>query len=121
MEFTNQKLEEFNQYVQNKRVAIIGLGVSNLPLLKYFHDLRAKVTVFDNRSIEEISKEIMDKITEYNFEFSFGKDALAKLNHFNLILRSPSCMPNQPALEQEARKRSYCNYRSRITIKNVTL
>ena len=104
MEFTNQKLEEFNRYVTNKRVAIIGLGVSNLPLLKYFHDLRAKVTFFDNRGIEEIPKNIMDQITEYNFEFSFGKDSLSKLNQFDLILRSPSCMPNQPALEQEEQR-----------------
>lgn len=104
MEFTNQKLEEFNRYVANKRVAIIGLGVSNLPLLKYFHDLKARVTVFDNRDIEDIPKEVMDQITEYNFEFSFGKDSLAKLNQFDLILRSPSCMPNQPVLEQEEQR-----------------
>lgn len=119
MEFTNQKLEEFNQYVVNKRVAIIGLGVSNIPLLKYFYDLKAQVTVFDNRTIEEIPKDIMDKITQYNFEFSFGKDSLTKLNNFNLILRSPSCMPNQPALEQEAKRGAIVTSEIELLLKMV--
>lgn len=119
MGFTNQKLEEFNHYVQNKRVAIIGLGVSNVPLLKYFYDLKAQVTVFDNRTIEEIPKDIMDKITQYNFEFSFGKDSLTKLNNFHLILRSPSCMPNQPALEQETKRGAIVTSEIELLLKMV--
>ena len=40
----------------NRKVAIIGLGVSNLPLLDYLHEKNANVTVFDSRTIDEISK-----------------------------------------------------------------
>ena len=46
----NKKLEEFNSYLKNKKVAIIGLGVSNLPLLKYMNKKEAIVTVFDKRN-----------------------------------------------------------------------
>ena len=35
MEYQNKKLEEFNNFLNNRKVAIIGLGVSNLPLLDY--------------------------------------------------------------------------------------
>lgn len=104
MGFVNEKLEEFNNYIRNRKIAVIGLGVSNLPLLDYLHDKKARVTVFDNRTIEEIPKDIMYKITNYDFAFSFGENNLSKLNGFNLIFRSPSCMPNQPALEQEAER-----------------
>lgn len=104
MSFTNTKLKEFNEYIQNKKVAVIGLGVSNIPLLDYLYKNNAKVTVFDNRNIDEIPKDIMDKITNYNFLFSFGENNLSKLIGFNLIFRSPSCMPNQPALEEEVKK-----------------
>ena len=40
----NQKLKAFENNIRGKRVAIIGLGVSNIPLIDYFHNLMAKVT-----------------------------------------------------------------------------
>lgn len=98
----NEKLEEFNNYIRYRKVAVIGLGVSNIPLLDYLHEQKAKVTVFDQRNIEEINKEIMDKITAYSFEFSLGKNYLEKLKGFNIIFRSPSCLPTTPELLEEA-------------------
>ena len=100
----NEKLEEFNNYIRFRKVAVIGLGVSNLPLLDYLHEQKAKVTVFDQRNIEDISKDIMDKITQYAFEFSLGENYLSKLNGFDLIFRSPSCLPTVPELEKEAQR-----------------
>ena len=101
MEYINEKLEEFNHYLFHRKVAIIGLGVSNLPLIDYFHECKAYVTVFDQRTIDEIPKEMMDKITEYAMEFSLGPANLEKLTGFDIIFRSPSCMPNLPQLEAE--------------------
>lgn len=49
MEYVNNKLEEFKKYINAKRVAIIGLGVSNIPLINYLYDLGARITVFDQR------------------------------------------------------------------------
>ena len=95
MDFKNEKLEEFNEYIKFRKVAIIGLGVSNLPLLDYMHDKKARVTVFDERNIEAISKQVMDKITANNFEFSLGKNCLEKLKGFDIIFRSPSCLPRR--------------------------
>ena len=102
MEYINKKLEEFNEFIKFRKVAIIGLGVSNLPLLDYLYEKKAKVTIFDNRNIDGISKEIMDKITSYGFDFSFGEDSLKKLKGFNLIFRSPSCLPTTKELQEEA-------------------
>ena len=104
MEYINEKLLEFNNYIKFRKVAIIGLGVSNIPLLDYLYNQKAQVTVFDTKSYEEIPKEIMDKITAYNFTFSFGKDSLNKLKGFDLIFRSPSCLPTKPELEEEAKR-----------------
>lgn len=104
MSFINEKLLEFNAYLNKRKVAVIGLGVSNLPLLDYLYEKRAIVTVFDNRNIEQIPKEVMDKITAHAFEFSLGENCLTKLEGFELIFRSPSCMPNQLALQEEAKK-----------------
>ena len=104
MEYQNEKLIEFEEYIKNRKVAIIGLGVSNLPLIDYFHDKKSIVTVFDSREIGEIPKEIIDKVTNYAMEMSLGKSYLNKLHGFDLILRSPSCLPTVPELEEEANR-----------------
>ena len=62
MNFENEKLKEFNEYIRFRKVAVIGLGVSNLPLLDYLYEMKAQVTVFDERTIDEISKDIINKI-----------------------------------------------------------
>lgn len=104
MEYINEKLIELNKFLQKSRVAIIGLGVSNIPLLDYMHNLNANVTVFDDREIEKISQEILDKVKDYHFDFSYGKDSLSKLNGFNIIFRAPSCMPTREELKKESDK-----------------
>ena len=101
MEFVNEKLIELNEFLKRSKIAIIGLGVSNIPLLDYMHNLKANVTVFDDREIEKIPKEILDKVTEYSFDFSLGSNSLNKLNGFDIIFRSPSCMPTKKELKAE--------------------
>lgn len=100
----NQKLEEFNDYIRFRKVAVIGLGVSNIPLLDYLYEKKARVTIFDQRDIDNIPKELMDKITSYSFEFSLGNHYLEKLNGYDLIFRSPSCLPTIPELVEEANR-----------------
>ena len=102
MSYENEKLKEFNEYIRFRKVAVIGLGVSNQPLLDYLYEKKAQVTVFDDRTIDELSKEIVNKVTLYGFEFSFGKNCLEKLKGFNIIFRSPSCLPTKPELLEEA-------------------
>lgn len=99
--YVNEKLNEFNEYIKFRKVAVIGLGVSNLPLLDYLHDKKSTVTIFDDRNIDELPKEIVEKITNYGFNFSFGKNSLEKLQNFDLIFRSPSCLPTKPELQAE--------------------
>ena len=98
MDFINTKLEEFNNYLRGRKVAIIGIGVSNIPLIEYFHDLKSEVTVFDNKEIDDIDKTVVDKIVNFGMSFSFGKNYLEKLSGFDIIFRSPSCLPTVPEL-----------------------
>ena len=101
MSYINNKLEKLNAFLKKSKIAIIGLGVSNIPLLDYLHNLNSDVMVFDEKEINEVAKEALDKVKEYEFEFSFGTNTFEKLNGFDIILRSPSCMPNRKELEQE--------------------
>ena len=104
MSFVNKKLEEFNEYIRFRKVAVIGLGVSNIPLLEYLYEKKAQVTVFDERTMDEIPSETINKINTYEFSYSFGKNCLEKLNGFNIIFRSPSCLPTRIELQKEAER-----------------
>ena len=101
MDFENKRLQEFNEYIKFRKVAIIGLGVSNIPLLDYFFQKKARVTVFDEREIEKIPNELIQKLNNYEFKYVFGKNCLKNLGsfNFNIILRSPSCLPTRKELE----------------------
>ena len=101
MNFKNEKLIQFNNYISNKKIAIIGLGVSNLPLIDYFYEYNANVTIFDEREINEVSEDIIEKLKRYNFGFYFGKNCLENLKGFDFIFRSPSCLPTRKELAEE--------------------
>ncbi len=104
MKFVNEKLEEFNNYIKNKRVAIIGLGVSNIPLIDHLYNLGANITLFNNKSIDKLDSNILDKIYEKKLEYSFGENYLSKLVGFDVIFRSPSCRPDLPEIEREVER-----------------
>lgn len=104
MKFVNEKLEEFNNYIKGKKVAIIGLGVSNIPLIDELYNLGANITVFNNKDIEQLDKTILDKIYEYKLKFSFGENYLNKLVGFDVIFRSPSCRPDTPQIQAEVER-----------------
>ena len=97
----NKKLEEFENSLKSKEVAIIGLGVSNIPLIDYMYEKGALVTLFDNRKQEELSEEIINKINNYSFKYIGGEDNLKELKGFDIVFRSPSCLPTRPELEAE--------------------
>ena len=101
MEYINEELIEFNKFLAKSKISIIGLGVSNIPILEYMYKLGANVTVFDDREKDKIAEDILNKVKEYNFNFYFGKDSLDNLKNFDIIFRSPSCMPTRKELVAE--------------------
>lgn len=104
MEFVNKKLKEFEQFINGKKVAIIGLGVSNIPLLEYLYNLDCSVSVFDKREVEKLDANAVKNIHDYNFKLYTGKDSLKELVNFAVIFRSPSCRPDTPEVVEEVKR-----------------
>lgn len=104
MDYINEKLLEFNNYLKGRKVAVIGLGVSNIPLIDYLHNYKSNVTLFDAREIDDIDKNVIDTIVNYGMKFYFGKGYLDNLIGFDIIFRSPSCLPTTPELIKEAER-----------------
>ena len=100
----NSKLEEYNKKLANSKVAIIGLGVSNRPLIDYLHELGGKVGIFEEKDKEKCDSEIVKKIDEYGFEAHYGKDYLEYLKGFDIIFRSPGILPTTKQLAKEAER-----------------
>lgn len=101
MEYTNYALEEYNKSLENKKIAIIGAGVSNLPLIEYFYNNKATVTIFDKKTFEKFDANVIDAVNKYNIECSLGDDYLSNLKGFDIIYRSPSCRPDKKELVEE--------------------
>lgn len=102
--FVNKKLEEFKEYIYGRKVAIIGLGVSNIPLLRFLYDLGAIITVFDNRTVEQMPEEILQILATCNIDKAFGLGNLNNLSGFDIIFRSPSCLPTTKELAAEEKR-----------------
>ena len=101
MEYKNKELEDFESKLKNQKIAVIGLGVSNIPLIDYLYQKNANVTVFDDREEEKLEQNVINKIKDYGFKFYLGKGNLNNLKGFDLIFRSPSCLPTKPELIEE--------------------
>ena len=97
----NQKLEEFKEELKQKKIAVIGAGVSNLPLITYLKDLGCHITLFDKKCLEEMSEQAQEVIQKTNISLSLGENYLEKLVGFDMIFRSPSFLPTQEALVKE--------------------
>lgn len=97
----NKELMEFNEKLKDSKVAVIGLGVSNLPLLSYLTNLGCNIVLFDKKDYDYLIDDVKDIIKKYNIEVSLGKNYLEKLVGFDIIFRSPSILPTNSYLVKE--------------------
>ena len=79
--------DTFFENIKGKRVAFIGIGTSNLPLIKLFADKGAKVTACDRQSFEKLGENAV-KAKEYGAELVLGDDYLSKIEA-DVVFRSP--------------------------------
>ena len=97
----NQKYQDFIQKLQNKKIAIIGVGVSNLPLIKILTRENCDITIFDRKSFSELEETTSQYLQEHKIKTSLGENYLENLTGFDVIFRSPSFLPTNPYLVKE--------------------
>lgn len=93
----NRDFNEFKKFIYNKKVAIIGLGISNMPLAEFVFNLGAKVTVFDRKNEDELESNIID-LKSKGINFQLGENYLDKLSKFDVVFRTPSMRVDHPIL-----------------------
>lgn len=80
---------EFKKFIKDKNVAVVGIGVSNIPLIEFLIKLGAKVTAFDKKNIEKL-REVVDKYQCQGVKFELGDGYLDNLHGFDVIFKTPS-------------------------------
>ncbi len=95
----NKKWEAFKESLKNKRVALLGAGVSNRPLIPLFADLGAEVFVSDKNP--EIDREKVS--VGRNVNFVLGDSYLENIDA-DLIFRSPGMRFDLPQLQSAVEK-----------------
>ena len=92
-----KKFSEFKEFISNKNTAVIGIGVSNIPLIKYLVKLGAKVSAFDKKGEDELG-EVLKEFKAIGVTLVLGEDYMEKLHGFQVIFKTPSMRIDTPAL-----------------------
>lgn len=95
-------INEYLDSLRGKRVAVIGMGVSNMPLTRMLLRAGIRVTVRDKAPRQRLA-EYAGELESLGAKLILGDDYLEKLKE-DVIFRTPGMHPNTPAL-QAARER----------------
>ena len=90
-------IQEYLAGLKGKRVAVIGIGVSNTPLIKMLLRSGIKVTACDKRSQEDLGG-VAEELESLGARLYLGEDYLKHLDH-DVIFRTPGLRPDVPELE----------------------
>ena len=91
-------LQEYVNSILGKRIAVIGIGISNTPLIELLCRNGCDVTACDKRTMEEMGDE-GKRLKELGAKLKLGQDYLENLD-YDLIFRTPGLMPFDRHLEQ---------------------
>lgn len=85
---------------KDKLTAILGAGVEGLSSARFLKHKGALITVFDQKTKEELPQEIIEKFKELGVQTNFKNSCLEDLSGFEVIVRTPSVRPDLPELER---------------------
>ena len=91
--------EEYLHAVRGKKVAVLGIGVSNTPLLRLLVRAGARVTACDKKSEDELGERAAE-LRALGVQLYTGPDYLdgVEASGAELVFRTPGMRPDLPAL-----------------------
>ena len=97
---------EFKKFISGKNVAVVGIGVSNIPLINFLVKLGANVTGFDMKSEEALGKVAVD-FKRKGVKLQLGEKYLDKLTGYEVIFKTPSMRIDCDALVRAKKEGTY--------------
>ena len=89
-------IQEFQNYVKDKNITVIGIGVSNLPLIKFLVKYGSKVKACDKRTSTALG-EVYDELKGMGVAFSLGENYLEDIMG-DVIFKTPGMRYDVPEL-----------------------
>ncbi len=93
----SMRLEDYLNSLKGKRVAVVGVGISNTPLLRLLSGAGISVTACDQKTEAEFGP-LATELREMGVCLSFGENYLEGLNQ-DVIFRSPGIRPDISAFQ----------------------
>lgn len=98
----NKKFNDFKDSIKGKNIDVIGIGISNLPLIKFLAENGANVHACDKRERSALGS-VAEELAALGVTFSLGEDYLENLGG-ELIFKTPGMRFDNPKLlEAKAR------------------
>lgn len=95
-------LENWKKCALGCEMAVIGIGVSNLPLIRFLTDCGAKVSAHDKRSAEQLG-ETYAELKKLNVNLVLGEDYLKNISpSAKIIFKTPGIRYDVPELLKAA-------------------
>ena len=86
--------------VNGKPVAVVGIGVSNVPLIKFLVGMGSKVTAYDRRTKEQLG-DTYSELSALGVSFILGDSYLDKIDDdIKVIFKTPGIRFDVPALSK---------------------
>ena len=96
METLTDKIKAFHEAIKGKRITVIGIGISNRPLIRYLAEHSAQVTACDRKTEEQLA-DVMQELSPLGVTFSLGDTYLDALDA-DVIFKTPGMRFDHPAL-----------------------
>lgn len=95
-------LQEFKADICGKEVAVVGIGVSNLPLIRFLHSCGAKVTAHDKRTPEQL-EDVYQELCDLGVAMVLGETYLDAISPTaEMVFKTPGIRYDVPALKKAA-------------------
>lgn len=102
----NKSFSQFKEFIRGKNTAVVGIGISNIPLINYLVSLGAHVTAFDKKSFDQLGQTAAE-FEKKGIKLVLGSDYLDKLVGYQVIFKTPSMRIDSDALVNAKREGAY--------------
>lgn len=102
----NKDFNQFKSFIRGKKTAVVGIGVSNKPLINFLLKLGAQVSAFDKKTEEQLGEEAME-FKDKGVKLVLGESYLDNLHGFDVIFKTPSMRIDSPAFLKAKEEGTY--------------
>ena len=92
----NKRLEEFKENIKGMKIDVLGIGISNLPIIKYLKNNGAEVTAFDKREKADLG-DVYEELFQMGVKFSLGENYLDNI-YGDMVIKTPGMRFDNPKL-----------------------